>query len=67
VAVKIFEPQSREVAARLKELYAQIEQLDHTHILPAYDQAAGVIATAGSCATCRRDCPRRAWASSARR
>jgi len=38
VAVKVFEPQSREVAARLKELYAQIEQLDHTHILPVYDQ-----------------------------
>jgi hypothetical protein len=38
VAVKVFEPQSREVTARLKELYAQIEQLDHTHILPIYDQ-----------------------------
>jgi Protein kinase domain len=38
VAVKVFEPQSREVAARLKELYAQIEQLDHTHVLPVYDQ-----------------------------
>jgi serine/threonine-protein kinase len=38
VAVKVFEPQSREVTARLKDLYAQIEQLDHTHILPVYDQ-----------------------------
>ncbi len=38
VAMKIFEPQSREVTSRLKELYAQIEQLDHTHILPVYDQ-----------------------------
>jgi hypothetical protein len=38
VAVKLFEPQSREVTARLKELYAQIEQLDHTHVLPVYDQ-----------------------------
>jgi hypothetical protein len=38
VAVKVFEPQSREVTARLKELYAQIEQLDHTHVLPVYDQ-----------------------------
>ena len=38
VAVKVFEPQAREVTARLKELYAQIEQLDHTHILPVYDQ-----------------------------
>jgi len=37
VAVKVFEPQSREVAARLKELYARIEQLDHTHILPVYN------------------------------
>jgi serine/threonine-protein kinase len=39
VAVKIFEPQSREVTARLKELYARFEQLDHTHILPVYDQS----------------------------
>jgi serine/threonine protein kinase len=38
VAVKVFEPQSREVTARLKELYTQIEPLDHTHILPVYDQ-----------------------------
>ena len=38
VAVKAFEPQSRETAARLKDLYAQIEQLDHTHILPVYAQ-----------------------------
>jgi serine/threonine-protein kinase len=38
VAVKAFEPQSREVTARLKELYAQLEQLDHTHVLPIYDQ-----------------------------
>jgi hypothetical protein len=38
VAVKLFEPQSREVTARLKELYALIEQLDHTHLLPIYDQ-----------------------------
>ena len=38
VAVKVFEPQTREVTAHLKELYAQIEQLDHTHILPVYDQ-----------------------------
>jgi serine/threonine-protein kinase len=38
VAVKVFEPQSRDVAARLKELYALIEQLDHTHVLPVYDQ-----------------------------
>ncbi len=38
VAVKVFEPQARDVAARLKELYAQLEQLDHTHILPVYDQ-----------------------------
>jgi serine/threonine-protein kinase len=38
VAVKVLEPQSREVTARLKELYARIEQLDHTHILPVYDQ-----------------------------
>jgi serine/threonine protein kinase len=38
VAVKVFEPQPREVTARLKELYARIEQLDHTHILPVYDQ-----------------------------
>ncbi len=38
VAVKVFEPQSREVTARLKDLYAQVEQLDHTHILPVYDQ-----------------------------
>ncbi len=36
VAVKVFESQSREVTARLKDLYAQIEQLDHTHILPVY-------------------------------
>ncbi len=38
VAVKLFEPQPREAAARLKELYAQIESLDHTHILPVYNQ-----------------------------
>ncbi|CAG0928643.1 Serine/threonine-protein kinase PrkC [Thermoflexales bacterium] len=38
VAVKLFEPQARETAARLKELYTQLEQLDHTHILPIYDQ-----------------------------
>src|SRR5512139_3070858 len=38
VAVKVFEPQSRETTARLKDLYAQFEQLDHTHILPVYDQ-----------------------------
>jgi cell division septation protein DedD len=38
VAVKVFEPQTREVTARLKELYAQLERLDHTHILPIYDQ-----------------------------
>ena len=38
VAVKVFEPQSREVTARLKDLYTQIEPLDHTHILPVYDQ-----------------------------
>ncbi len=38
VAVKAFEPQSREVTTRLKDLYAQVEQLDHTHILPVYDQ-----------------------------
>src|SRR5512139_2443911 len=38
VAVKVFEPQSREVAARLKDLYTQLEQLDHTHVLPVYDQ-----------------------------
>jgi serine/threonine protein kinase len=38
VAVKAFAPQSREITARLKDLYAQVEQLDHTHILPVYDQ-----------------------------
>ncbi len=38
VAVKVFEPQSREATTRLKDLYAQVEQLDHTHILPVYDQ-----------------------------
>jgi serine/threonine-protein kinase len=38
VAVKVFAPQPREATARLKELYAQIEQLDHTHLLPVYDQ-----------------------------
>jgi serine/threonine-protein kinase len=38
VAVKIFEPQSREVTAQLRDLYARLEQLDHTHVLPMYDQ-----------------------------
>src|SRR5512147_1371414 len=38
VAVKIFEPQSREITAHLRDLYARIEQLDHTHILPIYVQ-----------------------------
>jgi hypothetical protein len=38
VAVKVFEPQPRETATRLKEAYARIERLDHTHILPVYDQ-----------------------------
>ncbi len=38
VAVKVFAPQAREVTTRLRDLYAQIEQLDHTHILPIYDQ-----------------------------
>jgi serine/threonine-protein kinase len=37
VAVKVFEPQPREVAQRLKELYARLSELDHTHILPLYD------------------------------
>lgn len=37
VAVKIFEPQPREAAARLRELSAAIGDLDHTHILPVYD------------------------------
>mgnify|MGYP001317639174 CR=1 FL=1 len=36
VAVKVFEPQPREVTTRLKDLYAQIERLDHTHVLPVY-------------------------------
>ena len=38
VAVKAFAPQSREITAQLRDLYAQVEQLDHTHILPVYDQ-----------------------------
>jgi serine/threonine protein kinase len=38
VAVKVFAPQSREVTTRLRDRYAQLEQLDHTHILPIYDQ-----------------------------
>lgn len=38
VAVKVFEPQPREVTARLKDLYAQLDQLDHTHVLPVYDE-----------------------------
>ncbi|HTP10779.1 MAG TPA: protein kinase, partial [Anaerolineae bacterium] len=38
VVVKVFDPQSREVTARLKDLYAQLELLDHTHVLPVYDQ-----------------------------
>jgi hypothetical protein len=38
VAVKVFEPQPRETTARLKDLYAQVERLDHTHLLPVYDQ-----------------------------
>jgi cell division septation protein DedD len=38
VAVKVFEPQPRAVTGRLKDLYAQIDQLDHTHVLPVYDE-----------------------------
>ena len=37
VAVKIFEPQSREVANRLRELATAMADLDHTHVLPVYD------------------------------
>jgi hypothetical protein len=37
VAVKIFEPQSREVANRLRELSTAMADLDHTHVLPVYD------------------------------
>jgi hypothetical protein len=37
VAVKMFEPQSREVINRLRELAAAMSDLDHTHVLPVYD------------------------------
>jgi serine/threonine protein kinase len=37
VAVKILEPQSREVANRLRELSTTMADLDHTHVLPVYD------------------------------
>jgi hypothetical protein len=37
VAVKIFEPQSRDVANRLRELSTTTADLDHTHVLPVYD------------------------------
>ena len=37
VAVKVFEPQSRDTAQRLKDLYARLSELDHTHMLPLYD------------------------------
>lgn len=37
VAVKIFEPQSREVSNRLRELSSAMADLDHTHVLPVYD------------------------------
>ena len=37
VAVKMFEPQSREVTNRLRELAATMSDLDHTHVLPVYD------------------------------
>ena len=36
VALKLFDPQLREVAARLKQLYADVELLDHPNILPVY-------------------------------
>src|SRR5512139_956128 len=38
VAVKAFAPQPRTATARLKDLYVQIDQLDHTHVLPVYDE-----------------------------
>ena len=37
VAVKMFEPQSREVTNRLRELSSAMADLDHTHVLPVYD------------------------------
>src|SRR5512137_1050982 len=37
VAVKMFEPQSREVSNRLRDLAATMADLDHTHTLPVYD------------------------------
>jgi hypothetical protein len=37
VAVKMFEPQSREITHRLRELAATMADLDHTHVLPVYD------------------------------
>ncbi len=37
VAVKMFEPQSREIAIRLREIATALIDLDHTHILPVYD------------------------------
>ena len=37
VAVKMFEPQSREVTNRLRELSSAMADLEHTHVLPVYD------------------------------
>ena len=39
VAVKVFEPQTRDVAQGLKDLYARLIELDHTHMLPLYDSS----------------------------
>lgn len=37
VALKLFDVQSHEVMARLRQLFGELADLDHTHILPLYE------------------------------